>query len=185
MTSSPSTPDVAPQGRVVAEGKALRCGGKRWFLNAVSYGPFRDEPTGARLADDFGRIQQMGFNCVRIYGLPGDAMLREARVQGLKLMVSAPWTEHIDFLEHQSWINALSGHDSKPIAEIKRRIREAAVRFGHDETVAAILVGNEIEKTLVRWMGPEKVKCFLESLIDIVHHEAPQCLASYATYPST
>ncbi|MDB6140501.1 MAG: putative glycosyltransferase, partial [Verrucomicrobiaceae bacterium] len=38
---------------------------------------------------------------------------------------------------------------------------------------------------LVRWMGPVKVKKFLERLIDVAREAAPGCLLSYATYPST
>ena len=51
--------------------------------------------------------------------------------------------------------------------------------------MAAILVGNEIEKTLVRWMGPRKVRDFIERLIGIAKYAVPQALVSYATYPST
>lgn len=164
----------------MAAGKALWCGQARWFLNAVSYGPFAVEPAEARLASDFAMIKGMGFNAVRIYALPGDAMLQQARACGLKLMVGVPWTDHVDFLAPGAGRGG-----SAPVAEIKQRIREAAICLGHDETVAALLVGNEIEKTLVRWMGPQKVKAFIEELIDIVHQEAPACLVSYATYPST
>jgi hypothetical protein len=46
-------------------------------------------------------------------------------------------------------------------------------------------VGNEIEKTLVRWMRPERVRAFIEKLIDIARSNAPRTLVSYATYPST
>ncbi len=185
MSTFPSTTETTPQGRVVAAGKALRCGKAPWFLNAVSYGPFRPGHDERCLATDFALIRQLGFNSVRVYELPSELMLREARVHGLKLLVGIPWTEHVDFLARQTGLNRLLHHDSSEASAIKTRIREAAIRYGDDETVAALLVGNEIEKTLVRWMGPEKVKRFIESLVDIVHHEAPRCLASYATYPST
>lgn len=176
---SPAT-DPASLGRIVAAGKSLRMGGRHWFLNAVSYGPFDPARGEERLASDFATIRSLGFNAVRIYGLPSQAMLGEARANALKLLVGIPWTDHVDFL-HQP-----SGHDdSEAVVEIKRCVRAAAQRLGQDDAVAALLVGNEIEKTLVRWMGPQKVKSFLESLIDIVHQEAPHCLTSYATYPST
>lgn len=175
MPSLPSDLDPALQGRVVSGGKALRLNGSRWFMNAVSYGPFQPGKGDGSIAPDFAAIRDMGFNTVRVYELPSEAMLRAAKACGLKLLVSIPWTDHVDFLN--------AGEDA--IKEIERKVSEAAVRLGHDETVAALLVGNEIEKTLVRWMGPEKVKTFLEALIDRVHEEAPRCLASYATYPST
>jgi len=126
------------------------------------------------VAADFATIRSLGFNTVRLYELPSDAALAAAKDNGLKLIVGIPWTDHVDFLR-----------EKKLRTEIQATIRAAAQRFGNDDTIAALLVGNEIEKTLVRWMGPEKVKRFIESLIDIAHESAPDCLVSYATYPST
>jgi glycosyltransferase involved in cell wall biosynthesis/exo-beta-1,3-glucanase (GH17 family) len=126
------------------------------------------------VAADFATIRSLGFNTVRLYELPSDTVLAAAKDLGLKLIVGIPWTDHVDFLR-----------EKKLRTEIQTAIRAAAQRFGNNDTIAALLVGNEIEKTLVRWMGPEKVKRFIESLIDIAHEAAPDCLVSYATYPST
>lgn len=126
------------------------------------------------VAADFATLRSLGFNTVRLYELPSGTVLAAARDLGLKLIVGIPWTDHVDFTR-----------EKKLRTEIQATIRAAAQRFGNDDTIAALLVGNEIEKTLVRWMGPEKVKRFIESLIDIAHEAAPDCLVSYATYPST
>ncbi len=179
--SSPDLPTTTvPLGRVVVAGKNLRLDGQRWFLNAVSYGPFKPNAQGepypepSRIASDFAIMRSMGFNSVRVYELPTDALLREAEAQGLRLIVGIPWTDHIDFLR-----------DPALTEQIKTTVRDAAIRLGQNSIIAAILVGNEIEKTLVRWMGPERVKGFVESLIEIAREAAPHCLVSYATYPST
>jgi hypothetical protein len=149
-------------------------------MNGVSYGPFRANergepfPDDSRLRDDFLAIHAMGFNTVRLYDLPSEAVLGAALEHDLKLIVGIPWTDHVDFLR-----------DAEASNRIKATVREAAQRLGKHESIVAILVGNEIEKTLVRWMGPARVLRFVEDLIDVARAVAPQRLISYATYPST
>lgn len=165
---------TARQGRVGVAGKHLVLDGGRWFLNAVSYGPFGTEETKERLSADFAAIRSMGFNAVRVYELPSELVLAAATEHELRLIVGIPWTDHVDFLR-----------DEKLCKEIRATVRKAAAALASRAEVGALLVGNEIEKTLVRWMGPEQVKAFVEGLIDIAREAAPHCLVSYATYPST
>ncbi len=167
--------------RIVAAGKYLEEGaGRAFFLHGISYGPFQPNsrgepfPEDARLTTDLRHITALGFNTVRIYELPTPALLREAGNCGVKLIVGIPWAEHVDFLA-----------DSSLQREIEKRIADAATRLGGESCVAALLVGNEIEKTLVRWMGPPEVRTYVERLIEIARRHAPQKLVSYATYPST
>jgi len=149
-------------------------------MRGVSYGPFKPNsrsepfPEDERLASDLRHIASLGFNTVRIYELPTPAVLREVESNGLRLIVGIPWAEHVDFLS-----------DSALRHEIEQRITETTSRLRGHACIAAFLVGNEIEKTLVRWMGPERVRDFIEKLIRIAHEQAPQTLVSYATYPST
>lgn len=155
-------------------------GNEKWMLNGVSYGPFKPNsrgesyPDDAQLARDFAHIKALGFNTVRVYDLPSDAVLREARRQDLRLIAGIPWTDHTDFLS-----------DDEAWHEIRRRVHEVASKYGNGDRVAVLLVGNEIEKTLVRWMKPPKVKAALEELVTIAKKAAPACLIAYATYPST
>ena len=166
--------------RVAVAGKFLARGGTKFFLNGVSYGPFapntRSEPfpDDDQLARDFAHIRALGFNAARLYELPTDAVLRAAEKNDLLLIIGIPWAENVDFLS-----------DKTLRESIEQNIRDAAHRFGTHPSVAAILVGNEIEKTLVRWMGPRKVRDFIERLIGIAKYAVPQALVSYATYPST
>ncbi|OYW71566.1 MAG: hypothetical protein B7Z37_27455, partial [Verrucomicrobia bacterium 12-59-8] len=69
--------------------------------------------------------------------------------------------------------------------EIEARIATACASLRDHSCITACLVGNEIEKTLVRWMKPRRVRAFIENLIEIARRHAPQTLISYATYPST
>jgi hypothetical protein len=136
--------------RLMTAGKYLRPGDDRsFFMRGISYGPFkpnsRDEPfpEDARLSADLRHITTLGFNTVRIYDLPTATLLREVEALGLRLIVGVPWMEHVDFLS-----------DRALRCEIRTRITDAARQLRDHACIAAILVGNEIEKTLVRWMGP-------------------------------
>ena len=167
-------------GRIVADGPDFRLGGEKWEMRGVSYGPFRPNARGEHfppdeaLARDFSHIRRLGFNTVRVYELPSEAVLREARRHDLRLIAGIPWTDHTDFLsEAEAW------------AEVKRRVVEGAERFARSDRVAVLLVGNEIEKTLVRWLGPPRVKRAMEDLVELARRAAPDCLIGYATYPST
>ncbi|MFN0076386.1 MAG: glycosyltransferase [Prosthecobacter sp.] len=184
MTSALPSPNHAPVihgTRVLTAGKFLQlAAGTPFFMRGVSYGPFKPNtrsepfPEDERLAADLRHIASLGFNTVRLYELPTPAMLREVEALGLRLIVGIPWAEHVDFLSDRGLCRG-----------IEARIAEATARLRDHTCIAAFLVGNEIEKTLVRWMQPERVRDFIENLIDIAHQHAPQTLVSYATYPST
>lgn len=169
----PSAPEFI--GRVVAAGKFFQVGDSTtpFRLHGVTYGPFApDAPS--RVEPDFKHIASLGFNAVRLYEIPDQATLDAAATHHLRLLCGIPWTEHVDFLA-----------DPACWDDVRERVRSAAEALGRHPLVAAILVGNEIEKTLVRWMRPSRVRAALEDLIEIAHTAAPDTLISYATYPST
>jgi beta-galactosidase/beta-glucuronidase len=151
---SPATPPAHATpanlaARVVTAGKFLQlAGGAPFFMRGVSYGPFKPNsrsepfPEDAQLASDLRHIASLGFNTVRIYELPTPAMLREVESNGLRLIVGIPWAEHVDFLSDRALRH-----------EIEQRITETTSRLRDHACIAAFLVGNEIEKTLVRWMA--------------------------------
>lgn len=163
------------QGRAVVAGKFFQMEGtaRPWRMRGVSYGPFSPH-SSRQVADDFKHIAALGFNTVRLYDLPDAATLAAAAAHGLKLLCGIPWAEHIDFLS-----------DAAAWEDIRRRVAEGAAFLGTQEQVCAILIGNEIEKTLVRWMRPRRVRAALEELVDTARQRAPRTLISYATYPST
>ncbi|MES2597554.1 MAG: glycosyltransferase [Verrucomicrobiota bacterium] len=184
LSDSPA-PSPAPAGRpgvLVTVGKFFRLGteGEKVSLRGISYGPFRPNsrresfPEDAQIAADLAKIRQMGFDTVRLYTPPSEVLLTEAVKQGLKLIVGIAWTDHVDFMRSKA--------QQKVILE---DVRFVVTRLRDHPAVIAFLIGNEIEKTLVRWMGPRKVQRFLERLIDAGRECAPNQLFSYATYPST
>lgn len=178
-------PAVIPESRGAAErvraaGKFLVRGSEKFFLNGVSYGPFAPNadgepfPEAQQLVRDLAHIRALGFNGLRLYELPSDIVLQVAEEHGLAIIAGIPWAEHVAFLSSDARRE-----------EIEQTIREAARRLGAQAQVAALIVGNEIEKTLVRWMGPREVRDFVERLVAIAKEAAPRTLVSYATYPST
>lgn len=165
---------------MAAEGKFFRQQGRKISFRGLCYGPFRLNsrnapfPEDTRLSADFDQIRRMGFDTVRLYHPPSDFLLSEALRTGLRLIVGIAWTDHVDFLCRRNL--ARQAHQA---------VRDAARRLGGHPAVAAFLVGNEIDKNLARWMGPERVRKFLEKLINTGRAAAPDRLFSYATYPST
>jgi len=165
---------------VVTAGKFFRLGGEEMTLRGISYGPFRPNSRGEsfpednQLAADLSHIRQLGFNTVRIYGEPSASLLSKVSELGLRLIVGIAWTDHVDFMRSRTQRQ-----------QILETVRAVTTRLRDHPSVVAFLVGNEIEKTLVRWMGPRRVQRFLEQLIDTGLACAPNQLFSYATYPST
>jgi len=178
--SSPPTP-VSHGQRVVVAGKFVQLAdGTPHLVRGVSYGPFKPNsrgepfPEDARLAADLRHIAALGFNTVRLYEPPTEAVLREVEALGLRLILGIPWSEHVDFLSSRTLCREIEAH----VAATCARLRDQSC-------ITAFLVGNEIEKTLVRWMKPRRVRAFIEKLIETARRHAPQTLISYATYPST
>lgn len=182
MIPCPAPSETAPfqDLRLRASGKFLRQGSEKICLRGISYGPFKPNSRGepfpevARLTADLEHIRKLGFDTLRLYSSPGDALLSEALRLGFKLIVGISWTDHVDFLRGRE-----KGR------RILETVKAEATRLRDHPCVVAFLVGNEIEKTLVRWMGPRRVQHFLEQLIAHGKSCAPNQLFSYATYPST
>lgn len=184
MTSATPSAPLAPVShgqRVVAAGKFLQLAdGTPHYMRGVTYGPFKPNSRGEpfpeddQLAADLRHIAALGFNTVRLYELPTARVLHEVEALGLRLIVGIPWSEHVDFLASRSLCR-----------EIETQVAISCARLGYHSCITAFLVGNEIEKTLVRWMKPRRVRAFIEKLIEISRRHAPQTLVSYATYPST
>lgn len=186
MKSAPKEPE--PSQAAASDGVPVRVAGKYfqtqddsfWWLNGVTYGPFPPNaagdpfPEAARLESDLKLAAALGFNTLRLYAPPTTLLRAAARKNGLRLLVTLTWTDHVDFLA-----------DGSQRALILESITKQARDLAGDPAVAAILVGNEIEKSLVRWMGPRRVQRFLEELIRRVRGIAPGIPCGYASYPST
>ena len=167
-------------GPLQVQGKFFFAGEQKFFMKAVSYGPFKDGSHGTQFPErdmverDFALMTELGVNVVRTFTVPPRWLLDRAEAYDLRVMIGIPWAEHICFL------------DSPDVtAEIRNTIRRA-VRdsLGH-RAVFAYMIGNEIPPDIVRWYGPERMQAFLRVLRDDIKALAPQALVSYANFPPT
>src|SRR3990172_3929376 len=101
-----STATVAP--RLVADGKLLCLGSRRFLVKGVTYGTFAPGTNGEQypphhqVAEDFRQMADLGLNTVRLYTPPRLDLLDEAARQGLGVMVGLPWSQHVAFLDDAS-----------------------------------------------------------------------------------
>lgn len=156
-----------------ADGKFFRAGSCRVPLTSVTYGPF---PGGwpESFDDDFARIAAAGFNSIRLYEMPGRAMLDAAQRQGLRVFGGLKWASGTDFFRRPE-------HFSAAKVVLTEHLRAIA----DHPALAGVYVGNEIPADLVRWMGPVNVRRALEELIATGRATAPDLLFAYGNYPST
>ncbi|HYR58759.1 MAG TPA: glycosyltransferase, partial [Chthoniobacteraceae bacterium] len=110
----------------------------------------------------------------RIYHVPPRWFLDLAREHGLRVLISIPWAEHIEFLNQR-----------KMKRQIVETIREGVARNKGHEAIFGYYVGNEIPFAMVRWLGARRVIEFVESLINLARETDPRALYSYASYPPT
>jgi GT2 family glycosyltransferase len=174
----PKNAAVAPSPGVV--GKFLRVGSERFLIKGVAYGTFAPDASGyqfpplARVAEDFGLMEQSGINTVRTYTVPRAELLDAAADQGLRVAAGVPWAQHVAFL------------DDRRLARAVRRdlVREVRQLAGHRATLL-IAIGNEIPSGVVRWHGASRIERFLRDVYDDAKQAAPDALLTYVNYPPT
>ena len=176
MPAPAASPALLPP-RPVAAGKFFRRGGKLWTMHGLTYGPFFGAdslPVPDRAEADLDLMASWGANTLRLFTAPPDWFLDLCGARGLSVVTGVAWTDHVDFLS-----SAASRR------EALHKVSDTARRLAQRREVVALMVGNEIQAPLVRWLGPRRVQRFLESLIDAAHAAAPDLLVAYASYPST
>ncbi|NBV87770.1 MAG: glycosyl transferase, partial [Verrucomicrobia bacterium] len=91
---------------VQVRAKFLFEGENKFFLKGVTYGPFAPDAEGffvgtpERARIDFALMLEMGANLLRIYHVPPRWFLDLAREFRLRVLISIPWAEHVEFLNH-------------------------------------------------------------------------------------
>jgi len=171
------TPLPQPTAPVVASGKFFHQAGAPWLLKGLTYGPFAGPdglPPLEQVERDLQQITRLGTNTLRIYQPPPRWFLDACALAGIQVLVGWSWPSHTDFLRTRS----SAGDILDTARKVVRALRGAPAVLG-------FVVGNEVPAELVRWMGPVRVRRFLEQLIDAGRAEAPHALFTYATFPST
>jgi len=167
--------------RLVARGKFLFEGQRKFHARGVSYGPFSPNSRGERYpeperaAQDFALMRELGANLVRTYVPPPPWMFELAAKHELRLMVGMPWPFHMAFLDSRQMA-----------ADIRSTIRDSVNemrRFA--DVIFAFSLGNEIRSDIVRWHGARAVSRFVGELYELGKSIAPDSLFTYSNYPSS
>ncbi len=179
-SEKPVTADIQSFERIVVRSKFFFEGARKFFIKGVTYGPFEPAddgiflPTPERVREDLLQMTAGGVNLVRIYHVPPKWFLDLCIEHGVRVLVSIPWTQHVEFLRdkkvRKSVIDAITNG--------------VAANAGHP-AIFGYYVGNEIPSSMVRWLGVQKVTEFVEELIARGRRVDPGALFSYATYPPT
>ncbi len=160
---------------LTVSGKYFRAGQESIFVKAVTFGPF---PAGAFPDEGMSELsrvrEELGANAIRIYEIPSVEFLHCCAEIGLRVFITIPWSQHVDIFS-----------DRESLVEGERTLIETVRKFRGHPAVAGYFVGNEIDTTLVRWMGPEKIREEMERWIALGKANDPNSLFAYANYPST
>jgi GT2 family glycosyltransferase len=166
--------------RIRVRAKFFFEGDKKFFIKGVTYGPFAPDangdhfgtPEGARR--DLAVMRETGVNLARVYYVPPKWFVDACAEAGIRLLITIPWAEHIEFLK-----------DRKVRKEVVRAIRDGVSTHSGHPAIFGYLVGNEIPSTMVRWIGAREVTEFVEELVNVAREADPKALISYASYPPT
>lgn len=166
--------------RITVRSKFFFEGEKKFFVKGVTYGPFAPDADGFQFgpreqaARDLAAIRESGANLVRIYTNPPRWFLDLCLENGVRVLLSIAWMEHVEFL-----------NDSKVRASVEKAVIEAVREHKGHHAIFGYLLGNEIPSSMVRWLGAKRVTEFVEHLVNIARREDPRALYSYASYPPT
>ncbi|MCE0483131.1 MAG: glycosyltransferase [Methylacidiphilales bacterium] len=156
-------------------------GEKKFYLQGVTYGPFRPAteggpnlPTPEKVSIDFGLMRDLGINVVRVYHTPPRWFLDLAQNYRLRIMVTIPWHKRVLFLD-----------DREALDTIRQNVAKAAQANAGHPAMLGFFIDNEIPADLVRWYGARRMEEFLNSLVRIVKKNDPGALAAYANFPPT
>jgi glycosyltransferase involved in cell wall biosynthesis len=170
----------AAQNRVRRDGKFFRLGSEKFYVKGVTYGPFVPNSAGEPLPDlaqvrqDFAQIRELGANTIRVYHVPPLWLLNLAEEYGIKILLDVAWAKNLTFIGDHDLMN-----------QARAAIRAAAKACGNHPALFALSVVNEIPPDVVRFMGAKHVEDFIDELVHIAKAEAPDCLVTFANFPTT
>ena len=156
-------------------------GDRKFYLQGVTYGPFRPATEGGpnlpapdKVAADFALMRDLGINVLRIYHTPPRWFLDLAQTFRLRVMITIPWHKRVLFLD-----------DREALGTIQRNVAQAAQAHAGHPALLGFFIDNEIPADLVRWYGSRRMEEFLNSLVRLIKKHDPSALAAYANFPPT
>jgi GT2 family glycosyltransferase len=179
VTVAPGATTELP--RLQARAKFFFEGDEKFYLQGVTYGPFRPATAGGpnlpepeKVARDFTLMRELGINVLRIYHTPPRWFLDLAATYRLRVMITIPWHKRVLFLD-----------DGEAVETIRRNVALAAQAHAGHPALLGFFIDNEIPADLVRWYGSRRMEEFLNSLVRLVKKHDPGALAAYANFPPT
>ncbi|MEZ5324145.1 MAG: glycosyltransferase [Verrucomicrobiales bacterium] len=149
-------------------------------MRGITYGPFYSGrashglPSPDQFMRDLDQICELGANTLRLTRSPTQDFLAACDQRGLQTLIGLNWEDFIDFF-----------HDPALPKRILRSTRRVVSEFHESPSVSGYFIGNEVNAQLVRWLGRDRVKEFLEAMIDAGRSCHPGALFAYASYPTT
>jgi len=185
MTAIPAARSIAlataaETGPPTVQGKFFWTGDEKFYVRAVSYGPFAQASHGDQFPErdmverDFALIRELGANTIRTFTVPPRWLLDRAEAFDLRVLIGIPWAQHVCFLDTPALVE-----------DIRETVRRAVRQCAGHAAVFAYTIGNEIPPDIVRWYGPERIQRFLRTLRDEVKAIEPTALVTYANFPPT
>ena len=163
------------------KGKFIFVGDKKFHVKGVSYGAFEPDENKneyfdqKKLEADFALMAANGINTVRIpHTSPPEHLLDIAHKHGLMVMISLSAEQYVGYLIDRQKTIDLEAIIEKKLKTIKN----------HPALLCASL-GNEINASMVRWIGPKRIEKYLKSLYNIVKKACPELIVTYVNYPTT
>ena len=166
--------------RLTTHGKSFRLGPEKFYVKGFSYGPFATNshgdllPERDRMSADFARMRELGANTLRLYTLPSSEVLETILESGLRVILDVPWEKHRCFFE-----------DWTAQEDARNAVLRAARLAARHPAVMAISVVNEFPNDVVRFYGHDRIARFVAELADTAKQAAPECLTTFANYPTT
>jgi glycosyltransferase involved in cell wall biosynthesis len=174
-------PAVTDLPRLQARAKFFFEGDQKFYLQGVTYGPFRPQKEGGpqlpapeKAARDLRLMRELGMNVVRIYHTPPRWFLDLAQAERIRVMVTIPWHKRVLFLDER-----------EAVETIRRNVIQAAIANAGHPAMLGFFIDNEIPSDLVRWYGARRMEEFLNGLVRLVKEHDPFALAAYANFPPT
>jgi len=174
-------PAVTDLPRLVPRAKFFFEGDRKFYLQGVTYGPFRPAkeggpqlPTPEKAARDLRLMRELGINVLRVYHTPPRWFLDLAQAERIRVMVTIPWFKRVLFLD-----------DREAVDTIRHNVEQAAIANAGHPAMLGFFIDNEIPSDLVRWYGARRMEEFLNGLVRIVKEHDPLALTAYANFPPT
>jgi GT2 family glycosyltransferase len=158
---------------LLTAGKFLESAGERFLIKGVGY-RFIDGGDGSGIARDLDAIVRTGANTIRMYAPPPPALMDEAAMRGLRVIVGVPWPP-----------DALFADDRAAIRSLRAELRTLVHRLSLHPATLLFAIGNDIPQGVVRWYGRRRIERVLRELFETGKAAAPEALFTYVNAPQT